>query len=294
MKNGMEQIWKYLAAGIMGLLALLLAVLSCSEKKNTGEEIPDGYGDYGHYIPCAYAHLNGLKSYGEIGFGIEPHTMKAGRTKRYVLMVEYDIDLLDDFEEMKFRETTGEKEGRFLDRDSDPGGYILCNRFSGVSVTSSADFNGIPAGEGDPVVHRHAVCVKGLADDEPVCPVLGEHFPETFVDDVDERSRYWRDPSRERGNAFHSAHVRFRAAVDGLSASATKGLARIERRHRDFPDEPPGIGPGQRHRLRASVTPENGIVARRRKQEQGESFRKAAFAAQPASFFWRTKANIWP
>lgn len=147
MKNGMEQIWKYLAAGIMGLLALLLAVLSCSEKKNTGEEIPDGYGDYGHYIPCAYAHLNGLKSYGEIGFGIEPHTMKAGRTKRYVLMVEYDIDLLDDFDEMKFRETTGEKEGRFLDRDSDPGGYILCNRFSGVSVTSSADFNGIPAGE---------------------------------------------------------------------------------------------------------------------------------------------------
>ena len=154
--------------------------------------------------------------------------------------------------------------------------------------------NGIPAGEGDPVVHRHAVCVKGLADDEPVCPVLGEHFPETFVDDVDERSRYWRDPSRERGNAFHSAHVRFRAAVDGLSASATKGLARIERRHRDFPDEPPGIGPGQRHRLRAPVTPENGIVARRRKQEQGESFRKAAFAVQPASFFWRTKANIWP
>ena len=62
MKNGMKQIWKYLAAGIMGLLGLLLAMLSCSEKKNTEEEIP--------------------------------------------------------------------------------GGYILCNRFSGVSVTSSADFSG--------------------------------------------------------------------------------------------------------------------------------------------------------
>ncbi len=61
MKNGMEQIWKYLAAGIMGLLGLLLAVLSCSEKKNTEEEIPDGYADNGHAIPCAYAHLNGFQ-----------------------------------------------------------------------------------------------------------------------------------------------------------------------------------------------------------------------------------------
>lgn len=125
---------------------LLLSMLSCSEPNHGEEDTPYGDASYEHAIPCAYAHLNGLKPYGDIGFGIEPHTMKSGRTKRYVLMVGYDIDLLDDFEEKEFRKTTGEKEGTFLNWDVDPGGYILCNRFSGLSITSSADFNDVPAG----------------------------------------------------------------------------------------------------------------------------------------------------
>ncbi|MBQ6763393.1 MAG: hypothetical protein IJP49_11645 [Bacteroidales bacterium] len=132
---------------LIQMIFLLLSSLSCSEQKHDDEEVPDGYSDYAHAIPCAYANMKGLMPYGETGFGIEPHTTKPGRTERYVLMIEYDIRLLDDFEEKKFRETTGEKEGRFMHWDVDPGGYILCNRFSGVSITSSADFNDIPAGE---------------------------------------------------------------------------------------------------------------------------------------------------
>lgn len=132
---------------LIQIIFLLLSMLSCSEQKHDDEEAPDGYSNYAHAIPCAYAQMKGLMPYGETGFGIEPHTIKPGRTERYVLMVEYDIRLLDDFEEKKFRETTGEKEGRFMYWDVDPGGNILCNRFSGVSITSSADFNDIPAGE---------------------------------------------------------------------------------------------------------------------------------------------------
>lgn len=129
------------------LFIMLLSGLSCSNQKHFEGETPDGYSNYAHAIPCTYAHLDGLKPYEDVGFGIEPHTMKSGRTARYTLMVEYDFQLLNDFEEKKFRETTGEKEGRFMYWDVDPGGYILCNRFSSIRITSTADFNEIPAGE---------------------------------------------------------------------------------------------------------------------------------------------------
>lgn len=129
------------------IIFMLFSSLSCLEQKHIDEETPNGYSNYAHAIPCAYAHLNGLKLYKDTGFGIEPHTMKSGRTTRYTLMIEYDFRLLNDFEEKIFRETTGETEGWFMYSDVDPGGYILCNRFSAISITSSADFNEIPAGE---------------------------------------------------------------------------------------------------------------------------------------------------
>ena len=113
------------------------------DDSQNGDQV--GYAFYSHQIPCGYVRLEGLKAR-ESGFGIEPHALKNNQ-RRYVLMLDYDFTLLRDSEDKAFRESTGEKNGKFLDHDADGPGMILCHWLDGITITSSEDFNGIPSGE---------------------------------------------------------------------------------------------------------------------------------------------------
>lgn len=135
---------------ITGILLGALSLTACMTvaevqgegTEDKGQEV--GFADYIHQIPCCYVTLEGLKAY-ESGFGIEPHTINS-YNRRYVLMIDYDTKRLSDNEEKAFRETTGERNGKYLDHDADGWGLILCNRLDGITITSTADFNDIPAG----------------------------------------------------------------------------------------------------------------------------------------------------
>lgn len=132
------------------LFPACILLISCSTLNNRDDEGGNslaGYGGMYHQIPCQYVALEGLKPYGGSGFGIEPHTLKDGDLRRYVLMIDYDTRTLQQWEEKAVRSSTGEQKGSFHQDDTDPGGDILCNRVSSISVTSSEDFNSIPAGE---------------------------------------------------------------------------------------------------------------------------------------------------
>lgn len=132
------------------IISLFLGAISCSEQpsdnnSNDPESLWESEGT-SRNIPCFYEQLNEIKPYRGIGFGIEPHTDNSGRIKRHVLMIDYSCRVLSSAEEKDFRETTGERNGHYK-YSYHPGGYILCNRFTGISITSSEDFNEIPAGE---------------------------------------------------------------------------------------------------------------------------------------------------
>ena len=127
------------------ILTILAASCSPGAKENPEDDPVAGYAEYSHYIPCMYVRLLGLKPYQE-GFGLEPHALKNFQY-RYSLMLGYDVQRLQENELKSFRESTGEKKGKFLDHDADGWGSILCNWLDGITVSSSAVFNGIPAGE---------------------------------------------------------------------------------------------------------------------------------------------------
>lgn len=133
-----------------GILLCFLALTACTpvsdepgeNTENKGLEV--GFANYIHQIPCCYVTLEGLKVH-EAGFGIEPHTINS-YNRRYVLMIDFDTQRLSGKDEKAFRETTGERHGKYLDHDADGWGFILCNRLDGITITSTADFNDMPAG----------------------------------------------------------------------------------------------------------------------------------------------------
>lgn len=129
---------------IISLLSLLLLIIGCNHLNDQPTNSNSGYS---RGIKCGYAHLMGIKAHGD-GFCIEPHTVeKANRTKQYVLMVDYDTWLLENTADSDFRESTGESKGRYRNNKADPGDLMLCNKLDRILITSSADFNDVPAGE---------------------------------------------------------------------------------------------------------------------------------------------------
>lgn len=124
------------------LIVISILLSSACTTEPGGEQ--NGEGRYTNEIPCYYVALEGLKAH-EGGFGVMPITGSV--EKHYVLMLDYDVRRLTASEEAAFRETTGERKGKYLHWDADGDGGILCHRFDRILITSSADFNGIPSGE---------------------------------------------------------------------------------------------------------------------------------------------------
>lgn len=137
-----------IALALLTVFACIPQVATQQDNKNsvTQQNGEDGWSGIYNRVPGWYSRLNNIKPY-KSGFALEPNALRFLKEQRYVLMLDYDKTVLTESEDRRFRESTGESEGRYLDHDADAPPSYLSNMFNKITVISSEDFNEIPAGE---------------------------------------------------------------------------------------------------------------------------------------------------